>query len=157
MAIWRYRRRFDHGRPPYVGRSTRLRMVSSPRDASFCFGYAFRVSACVHGQRQHSVCARELRFAMEATMVLAIGPRVSRCWRYAPQRHAERFVRQSKARLGRSVNGTLGPQFSQRAHDDGNDYLWLHRYLSDAKDRVLAVAISYCDHNDLAGFLGRAK
>ena len=132
-------------------------MVSSPRDASFCFGYAFRVSACVHGQRQHSVCARELRFAMEATMVLAIGPRVSRCWRYAPQRHAERFVRQSKARLGRSVNGTLGPQFSQRAHDDGNDYLWLHRYLSDAKDRVLAVAISYSDHNDLAGFLGRAK
>ena len=132
-------------------------MVSFPRHASFYDGYAFRVGACDYSRRQHSVRDYELHFAMEATMVLAIRAGVSRCWRHVPQRVVEGFVRQSKARMGRSVDGTRGPQFSQRTHNDGNDYLWLHGYLSDPKNRVLAVAISYSDHNDLARFPGRAK
>ena len=132
-------------------------MVSFPRDASFYDGYAFRVGACDYSHRRHSVRAHGLRFAMEAIMVLAIGTCVSCCWRHAPPHHVEGFVRQSKTRLGRSVNGTRGPQFSQRTHNDGNDYLWLHRYLSHTKNSFLAVAIFYSNLNDLARFPGRVK
>ena len=59
--------------------------------------------------------------------------------------------------MGGSGNGTRGSQFSQRTHNDGNDYLWLHGYLSDVKNFVLAVAIFYSDLSGLASFLGRAK
>ncbi len=157
MAIWRYRRRLDHARHPCPDRRTYLRMVSFALDTWFCDGYAFHVGACDFSHHQQSVRAHELRSAMAATMVLAIGTRVSRCRRHASQRLDEESVRQSKTRVGRSADGSRGPQFSQRTHNDGNDCLWLHGYLSVAKSRVLASAFSYGDRDAVARFPGCAK
>ena len=49
------------------------------------------------------------------------------------------------------------PSFPQRAHNDGNDYLWLHGRLSDITNRVLAVSISHRDVNGFSRVFGRTK
>lgn len=129
-------------------------MVAFTPHTTLGYGYAFRVGACVYSHRQHHVRADGRRFTLETALVLVIGTDVSRCGGHAPQRHVEEFVRQSKARMGRSLDGTGGLQFPQRTYHDGNDHLRFPGYLARVNKRLQAVAISYSDHNDLARFPG---
>ena len=126
-------------------------MVSFARDASFHLWNANGVGTGFYARGHDANRAHDLYSVVAAAAVPAVSADVCRCRRRAPERVAEKFIRQGKAWLGSSR--TRGRRVSERTHDDRDDPVWICSYTYDFTNEIVARAFFDSSHGDCANFL----